>query len=99
MYPPQICDIISECSYVLNVTFKESLKKNVTNVGKVQRLEGGFSTEDKKFTTRLKSKVFSLEILILLIWTNAPRTNVAWTNVVVTVVICCICSQDPLLKV
>ena len=38
-------------------------------------------------TTRLKSKVFSLEILILLIWTNVPRTNVAWTNVVVTVVI------------
>ena len=39
-------------------------------------------------STRLKSKVFSLEILILLIWTNVPRTNVAWTNVVVTVVIC-----------
>ena len=37
--------------------------------------------------TRLKSKVFSLEILILLIWTSVPRTNVAWTNVVVTVVI------------
>ena len=36
---------------------------------------------------------------ILVIWTNVPRTNVAWTNVVVTVVICCICSQDPLLKV
>ena len=31
---------------------------------------------------------------ILLIW-----TNVAWTNVVVTVVICCICPQDPLLTV
>ena len=27
---------------------------------------------------------------ILLIWTNVPRTNVAWTNVVVTVVICCV---------
>ena len=40
--------------------------------------------------TRLKSKVFSLEILILLIWTDVPRTNVAWTNVVVTVVICCV---------
>ena len=26
---------------------------------------------------------------ILLIWTNVPRTNVAWTNVV-TVVICCV---------
>ena len=50
-------------------------------------------------TTRLKSKEFSLEILIQLIWTNVPRTNVAWTNVVMTVVICCICSQDPLLKV
>ena len=36
---------------------------------------------------------------ILLIWTNVPRTNVAWTNVVLTVVICPICSQDPLLKV
>ena len=50
-------------------------------------------------STRLKSKVFSLEILVLLIWTNVPRTNVAWTNVVVTVVICCKCSQDPLFKV
>ena len=37
--------------------------------------------------TRLKSNVFSLETLILLIWTNVPRTNVAWTDVVVTVVI------------
>ena len=35
--------------------------------------------------TRLKSKVFSLEILILLILTNVPRTNVAWTDVMVTV--------------
>ena len=53
-----------------------------------------------KIETRLKSKVFSLEILILLIWTNnVPTTNVAWTNVLVTVVICCICSQDPLFKV
>ena len=34
---------------------------------------------------------------VLLIWTNVPRTNVAWTNVVVTVVICC--SQGPLFKV
>ena len=46
--------------------------------------------------TRLRSKVFSLGVLILLIWTNIPRTNVAWTNVDVTVIICCICSQDPL---
>ena len=30
---------------------------------------------------------------------KCPRTNVAWTNVLVTVVICCICSQDPLFKV
>ena len=49
--------------------------------------------------TRLKSRVFSLEILILLIYTNIPRTNVAWTNAVVTVVICCICSPDPLFKI
>ena len=40
--------------------------------------------------TRLKSKVFSLEILKWLIWTIVPRTNLAWTNVMVTVVICCI---------
>ena len=30
---------------------------------------------------------------------KCPQTNVLWTNVVVTVVICCICSQDPLFKV
>ena len=36
---------------------------------------------------------------ILLIGTNVPKTNVAWTNVVVTVVICCICSLDPLFKI
>ena len=50
-------------------------------------------------STRLKSKVVSLDILILLIWTNVPRINVALKNVVVTVVFCCICSQDPLFKV
>ena len=53
----------------------------------------------EKIRTRLKSKVFSLDILILLIWTNVPRTNVAQTNVVVTVLICCICSKDPLFKI
>ena len=59
-------------------------------------------SKNESFTksyTRLKSKVFSLEILILLIWTNVPKTNVALTNVVVIVVVCCICSQDPLFKV
>ena len=49
--------------------------------------------------TRLKSKVFSLEILIFLIRTNVPRTNVAWTNVVLTFIICNIYSQDLLFKV
>ena len=33
----------------------------------------------KKVQTRLESKVLSLEILIFLIWTNVPRTNVALT--------------------
>ena len=54
---------------------------------------------EKKVQTRLESKVFSLEILIFLIWTNVPRTNDAWTDVVVTFAICCICSQDPSFKV
>ena len=36
---------------------------------------------------------------LLLIWTNVPKTNVAQTHVVVTVVIYFICSQDPLFKV
>ena len=54
---------------------------------------------DNRIRTRLKSKVFSLEILILPIWKNAPRKNVAWKNGVVTVVIYCICSKDPLFKV
>ena len=31
--------------------------------------------------------------------TNVPRTDVAWSNVVVTVVICCIWSRDHLFKV
>ena len=48
--------------------------------------------------TRLKSKVFSLEILMLLLWTNILRTNDAWTDVVVTVVICFKCSRTPCLK-
>ena len=53
--------------------------------------------------SNLCDKSLKIKILvtaeILLIWTNALRTNVAWTNVAVTVVICCICSQDPLFKV
>ena len=51
--------------------------------------KGGVREVYIKVNTRLKSKVFSLEILILLIWRNVPRTNVAWTNVVVTVVLYC----------
>ena len=40
-----------------------------------------------------------LEIMLTSALTNVPRTNVAWTNVVVTVVICCIYFKDPLFKV
>ena len=43
-----------------------------------------FFTLQKQDRTRLKSKVFSLDILILLIWTNATRTNVTMTNVAQT---------------
>ena len=36
---------------------------------------------------------------ILLIWTYVARTNVAWTNVTLTVGICSECSQEPTFKV
>ena len=42
---------------------------------------GGGGTMRQDISTRLKSKVFSLEIPILLIWTNVPKTNITWTDV------------------
>ena len=36
---------------------------------------------------------------IILMWTIVVRTNVAWTNVTVTVGICSRCSQEPGLEV
>ena len=44
-------------------------------------------------------QIGSVTAEILLIWTNIARTNVAFTNVTVTVGICFRCSQDPLFKV
>ena len=36
---------------------------------------------------------------ILLIWTNIPKRNVAWTNITVTAEICFGCSRVPTFKV
>ena len=44
-------------------------------------------------------QIESVTAEILLIWTNVARTNVAWTNVTVTVGICCNCSQGLTFKV
>ena len=40
-------------------------------------------------------KIKTATSVIFLIWTNVTRTNVAWTNVTVTVGICPRCSQEP----
>ena len=45
------------------------------------------------------AKIGSVTAEILLIWTNVPRRNVAWTNVTVTVGICSKWSQEPIFKV
>ena len=39
------------------------------------------------------------EIFLIIIWTNAAKTNVAWTNVTLTVEICSRCSQEPIFTV
>ena len=44
-------------------------------------------------------KIGSVRSEILLIWTNVPRRNVAWTNVMVTAKICSLCLQEPTFKV
>merc|ERR1711954_347672 len=44
-------------------------------------------------------KIGSVIVEIFLIWTNVTRTNVAWTNVIVTVGICSRCSQESIFKV
>ena len=44
-------------------------------------------------------QIESVPTEILLIWTIVARTNVAWTNVTMTVGICCRYSQDPTFKV
>ena len=43
-------------------------------------------------------KIGSVPAEKLLIWTNVTRTNVAWTNVNLVVVICFRCSQKPMFK-
>ena len=48
---------------------------------------------------RNKTEVESVPLGYIADMDKCPQTNVAQTNVVVTVVICCICSQDPLFKV
>ena len=44
-------------------------------------------------------KIESVTAELFLIWTNVVRTNDAFTNVTVTVGICCRCSEDPMFKV
>ena len=44
-------------------------------------------------------KIGSLTPEIFLIWAIVARTNVAWTNVTMTVGICSRCSQEPTFKV
>ena len=44
-------------------------------------------------------KIGSVTVEIFLIWTNVARTNVAWTNVTVSVGICSRGSQEPTFKV
>ena len=53
----------------------------------------------KKLGAKSLVKIRSVKSEILLIWTNVPRTNVAWTNVMVTAKICSICPQEPTFKV
>ena len=53
----------------------------------------------KKLGAKSLVKIRSVKSEILLIWTNAPRRNVAWTNVMVTAKICSICPQEPTFKV
>ena len=53
----------------------------------------------KKLGPKSLVKIGSVKSEILLIWTNVPRRNVAWTNVMVTAKICSICPQEPTFKV
>ena len=53
----------------------------------------------QKSGTNSLVKIRSVIAEIFLIWTNVARTNVAWTNVTVTVGICSRCSQRPTFKV
>ena len=53
----------------------------------------------KKLGPKSLVKIGSVRSEILLIWTNVPRRNVAWTNVMVTAKICSICPQEPTFKV
>ena len=53
----------------------------------------------KKLGPKSLFKIGSVTAKIFLIWTNVSRTNVAWTNVTVTVGICSRWSQEPTFKV
>ena len=53
----------------------------------------------KKLGPKLWIIIGSVTAEIFLIWTNVARTNIAWTNVTVTVGICLRWSQEPLMFV
>ena len=53
----------------------------------------------KKLGLKNLVKIWSVTAETFLIWINVSRTNVAWTNVTVTVGICERWSQEPSLKV
>ena len=52
-----------------------------------------------KLGTKSLDKIGSVIAELFLIWTKVAKTNVAWTNVTVTVRICEIWSQEPTYKV
>ena len=52
----------------------------------------------KKLGPKSLVKIGSVRSEILLIWTNVPRRNIAWTNVTVTTKICSRCPNNLLLK-
>ena len=49
-----------------------------------ERLLGGTVSSNVKWTCHIMNSQTSVTADILLIWTSVPRTNVAFTNVVVT---------------
>ena len=104
----QCQSINSECVTPFKACWSKTFRPEINLALKIVSVKNGpkICFGSKEFRSKkvgLKNvwskKYLSQKKIGQMIWTNVPRTNVAWTNVNVTAGICSRCSQEPTFKV